>query len=227
MKILLVEDDQALANSLQQALLSERFVVNWVATGKDALLVMESDTPDIMILDIGLPDIDGLQVLKHLRLKHKHLPVLLLTARDGIEDKVTGLDCGADDYLTKPFDMAELLARLRMLGRRSAANTSSIIHVGPVSLNIASHTVSYAGKPLELPRREYMLLQSLMEHTDHIQTRDKLETRLYRWGEEISSNSIQVHIHNLRKKLPANFITTIRGIGYMVKVSNDNDRDTP
>lgn len=217
MKILLVEDDQALANSLQQALLREHFVVNQVTNGNDALAAVESDAPDIMILDIGLPDIDGLQVLKQLRLKHKKFPVLLLTARDGIEDKVAGLDLGADDYLTKPFDMAELLARLRMLGRRSAANTSSIIRVGSVSLNIATHIVRHAGKQLELPRREYMLLQGLMENTDHIQTRDNLETRLYRWGEEISSNSIQVHIHNLRKKLPANFITTIRGIGYMVK----------
>lgn len=217
MNILLVEDDQALAKGLQQALSHEHFVVNWVSKGKDALHVIHSDLPDLVILDIGLPDMDGFQVLKQLRETHQELPVLMLTARDGTDDKVAGLDLGADDYLTKPFDMKELFARLRMLGRRTGNSTSSKITIASVSLDTASHEVSNEGQVIELPRREYMLLQALMENAGRVQTRDSLETRLYSWGEEISSNSIQVHIHNLRKKLAPDFITTIRGIGYIVK----------
>ena len=218
MNILLVEDDQALAEGLQQALSREHFIVNWVSKGKDALHVINSDTPDLVILDVGLPDIDGFQVLKQLRIEHQKLPVLLLTARVGIDDKVAGLDSGADDYLTKPFDMKELLARLRMLGRRTGNSSSSMINIGSVSLDTASHEVYSKGKIIDLSRREYMLLQVLMENTGRVQTRDNLETKLYSWGEEISSNSIQVHIHNLRKKLVPDFITTVRGIGYIVKV---------
>jgi DNA-binding response OmpR family regulator len=219
MNILLVEDDQALAKGLQQALNHEHFVVNAVSKGKDALHVIDSDKPDIIILDVGLPDMDGFQVLKQLRLKDADLPVLLLTARDSVNDKVEGLDLGADDYLTKPFDMQELLARLRMLGRRSGTSSSSVTTIGSVSLDSASHNASCEGKVIELPRREYMLLQALMENAGRVQTRDNLETKLYSWGEEVSSNSIQVHIHNLRKKLVPDFITTIRGIGYIVKKS--------
>ena len=221
MKILLVEDDKALAQGLQQALSRELFVVNWVAKGKDALHVIATDVPDIVILDIGLPDINGLQVLKQLRLEQKKLPVLLLTARDSVDDKVMGLDLGADDYLTKPFDMPELLARLRMLGRRSAIAGSSKITIGPISLDTASHQVFCGGEPIELSRREYMLLKTLMENSKRVQTYDNLENKLYSWGEEICSNSIQVHIHNLRKKLIPGFITTVRGIGYIVKESLD------
>jgi DNA-binding response OmpR family regulator len=152
MNILLVEDDQALAEGLQQALSHERFAVNWVSKGKDALHVIYSDTPDLVILDVGLPDIDGFQVLKQLRIEHQKLPVLLLTARDGIDDKVAGLDSGADDYLTKPFDMKELLARLRMLGRRTGNVSSSKISMGSVSLDTASHEVYCKGKVIDLPR---------------------------------------------------------------------------
>lgn len=217
MKILLVEDDQALASGLQQALSNEHFVVNGVSTGKDALHAIHSDPPDIVILDVGLPDMDGFQVLKSLRESHQKLPVLMLTARDGIDDKIAGLDLGADDYLTKPFEMKELLARLRMLGRRTGNSASSKITIASVSLDTASHEVSSEGKVIDLSRREYMLLQTLVENVGKVQTRDSLETKLYSWGEEISSNSIQVHIHNLRKKLPPDFITTVRGIGYIVK----------
>jgi len=217
LKILLVEDDQALAKGLQEALTQEHFVVNWVSKGKDALHVIDSEEPELVILDVGLPDIDGFQVLTQLRKNHQKLPVLLLTARDGVDDKVAGLDSGADDYLTKPFDMKELLARLRMLGRRTGNSTSSKVTIGSVSLDAASHEVSCEGKVIDLPKREYMLLQALMENAGRVQTRDSLETKLYSWGEEVSSNSIQVHIHNLRKKLTPDFITTIRGIGYIVK----------
>lgn len=217
MKILLVEDDDALAQGLQQALKHENFVVNWVSKGHDAILVITTDVPDIVILDIGLPDIDGLQVLKQLRLQQPNLPVLLLTARDSTQDKVSGLDAGADDYLTKPFDMRELLARLRMLGRRTGASISSKITIGSICMDTASYQVTCAGENIDLSRREYMLLHILMENKGRVQTRDNLENKLYSWGEEVSSNSIQVHIHNLRKKLVPNFISTLRGIGYIVK----------
>ena len=218
MKILLVEDDEALASGLKKALEDELYVVNWVDTGHDALLVVDTDELDIVILDIGLPDINGLEVLKKIKAKNKQLPILLLTARDSVEDKVKGLDLGADDYLTKPFDMPELFARLRMLARRSTAvTTDSKIKIGAICLDTASHQVSCDGELLELPRREYMLLQTLMENKGRVQSRDSLEAKLYSWGDEISSNSIQVHIHNLRKKLTPNLITTVRGIGYVIK----------
>ncbi len=222
MKILLVEDNKALANGLKKALEGELYVVNWVSTGHDALLVVDTDELDIVILDIGLPDINGLEVLKRIKTQHIYLPVLLLTARDSVEDKVKGLDLGADDYLTKPFDMLELFARLRMLSRRSTAvTTDSKIVIGKVCLDTASHQVSCNGEMIKLSRREYMLLQTLMENKGRVQSRDSLEAKLYSWGDEISSNSIQVHVHNLRKKLPPSFITTIRGVGYVIKENTD------
>ena len=218
MQILLVEDDQSLADGLQQALKREGFAVNHVARGKDAVHVFNTDPPDIIILDLGLPDMDGLQVLAQLRKKLADLPVLLLTARDSIEDKVAGLDSGADDYLAKPFEMPELLARLRVLERRisSSASSTTKINVGPVSLDTSNLDVSVDGQAIDLARREYMLLKALMQNASKIQTREGLESRLYSWGEEVSSNAIEVHIHHLRKKLPKGFIKTVRGVGYTI-----------
>ena len=143
-------------------------------------------------------------------------PVLVLTARDGLDDKVSGLDGGADDYLAKPFDMQELAARLRVFERRLSTATTSRIVVGEVELDTAAHTVRVGGQPVELPRREYMLLKSLMESAGKVLTRESLETRLYSWGEEVASNALEVHIHHLRRKLPDNLIRTVRGIGYTV-----------
>jgi DNA-binding response OmpR family regulator len=217
MNVLLVEDDRALANGLQQALTYEHFVVNWVAKGKDALHVIASELPDIVILDMGLPDMDGLQVLQQLRLTQHKLPVLLLTARDSVESKVAGLDAGADDYLTKPFEMLELFARLRMLGRRSQDSVSSTLSIGNVCLDTANHQVHCDQVLVTLSRREYRLLRALMENVGRVQTYDMLESKLYSWGEETSSNTIQVHIHHLRKKLTSDFISTIRGVGYIIK----------
>jgi DNA-binding response OmpR family regulator len=217
MSILLVEDDQDLAAGLLVALRKEGLAINHVGTGKDALHVINTETPDIVILDIGLPDISGLSVLRQLRQQHGDLPVLLLTARDSLGDKVAGLDSGADDYLAKPFDMAELLARLRALARRVNTASSNIISIGSVSLDAASQQVTVNGVPAELPRREYMLLKVLMENAGRVQTRDSLENRLYSWGEEVASNALEVHIHHLRKKIGADFIATVRGVGYTVK----------
>jgi DNA-binding response OmpR family regulator len=216
MQILLVEDDILLADGLRQALKREGFAVNHVDKGNDALHVVKTEPPDIVVLDLGLPDIDGLTVLRKLREVNKKLSVLLLTARDSTKDIVSGLDSGADDYLAKPFDISELLARLRVLERRQGTNQSSEICIGPVCLDTATHNVSFDGSPAEFSRREYMLLKALMENAGKIQTRDSLETKLYSWGEEVSSNAIEVHIHHLRKKLPTDMIKTVRGVGYTV-----------
>ncbi len=218
MSILLVEDDKALAAGLSEALRKEGFAINHVANGKDALLAAKTEPPEIVILDLGLPDMDGLDVLKALRAEHAGLPVLLLTARDTLSDKIAGLDSGADDYLAKPFEMLELLARLRALGRRLSTADSHIITVGNINLDATTQEVNVDGALVELPRREYMLLKVLMENVGRVQTRDSLETKLYSWGEEVASNALEVHIHHLRKKLGAAFISTVRGVGYTVKI---------
>lgn len=216
MQVLLVEDDQPLAAGLKKALQTAGYACNHVDTGAAALHTVRVDTPDIVLLDIGLPDVDGISVLRTLRGTHPELPVLLLTARDSVEDKVRGLDSGADDYLAKPFEVTELLARLRAVERRLGTVKSSLITVGPVSLDTASQFVLVNGDELELSRKEYMLLKSLMENAGRIQTRSTLENRLYSWGEEVSSNALEVHIHHLRKKLGNEFIKTVRGVGYKV-----------
>lgn len=217
MQLLLVEDDRPLASSLRQALQKSGYSVNHVDKGESALKAIQTERPDIVVLDIGLPDIDGISVLKQLRRSDTELPVLLLTARDSVEDKVAGLDSGADDYLAKPFEMSELLARLRVLERRLASIKTSEITVGGVILDTLKQTVSLHGASLELARREYMLLKTLLENAGRVQTRAVLEQRLYSWGEEVSSNAIEVHIHHLRKKLGNDFIKTIRGVGYKVE----------
>jgi two-component system OmpR family response regulator/two-component system response regulator QseB len=216
MRILLVEDDASLAAGLRAALSREGFAVNHVSSGAGALASVRTERPDIIVLDLGLPDMDGLQVLARLRKSGGHIPVLVLTARDGLDDKVSGLDGGADDYLAKPFDMQELAARLRVFERRLSTATTSRIVVGEVELDTAAHTVHVGGQPVDLPRREYMLLKSLMESAGKVLTRESLETRLYSWGEEVASNALEVHIHHLRRKLPDNLIRTVRGIGYTV-----------
>ena len=216
MHILLIEDDNALAASLTTALAARGHVVNTVDRGQLGLNAVRTDTPDIVILDLGLPDMDGFAVLRQIRNKDKALPVLLLTARDTLDDKVAGLDSGADDYLTKPFDMAELFARLRVLERRLSTTRTNEIRIGPVALDTARTEVTLAGIPLDLSRREYMLLKVLMENAGKVLTRASLESRLYSWGEEVASNTVEVHVHHLRKKLGADFIHTVRGVGYRV-----------
>ena len=218
MQLLLVEDDRPLATGLQKALQAQGFAVNHVETGQAALHVIDTETPDLVILDIGLPDIDGLTVLKKLRKKHSELPVLLLTARDSLDDKVLGLDSGADDYLAKPFDMTELLARLRVIERRLAQVKTARIVIRNISLDTVGQKVLIDGTDIELPRREYMLLKTLMENAGRVQTRPVLVSRLYSWGEEVASNALEVHIHHLRKKVGNDFIRTIRGVGYKVDV---------
>ncbi len=217
MQILLVEDDAALAEALMLTLKREGFAVNHLARGKQAIDSVQTELPDIVILDLGLPDLDGTEVLKAIRKQSADLPVLVLTARASIEDKVTGLDLGADDYLAKPFEVAELMARLRVFSRRASTLKHSGLIIGDVQLDDVSHQVLVSGQSIDLSRREFMVLKALMENAGRVQTREGLESKLYSWGEEVASNTIEVHIHHLRKKLPSNFIETIRGIGYIVK----------
>ena len=217
MLILLVEDDQSIAQALQLALHKQGYSVNTVGTGKAALLAIETEPPDLAILDLGLPDMDGLAVLRQVRSRNVDLPVLLLTARAGLDDKVAGLDSGADDYLAKPFEMSELFARLRVMERRLTTARTAEITIGGVTLDINHNSVVVGGEAMELSRREFMLLKSLMENAGRVQTRNTLESRLYSWGEEVSSNALEVHIHHLRRKLGADFIRTVRGVGYKVE----------
>ncbi|WP_137167906.1 response regulator [Salinimonas lutimaris] len=216
MRVLLVEDDRPLSEALTRSLRRANYVVDCVYGGQQALLTLGAQQTDLVILDLGLPDMDGLQVLKSLRLKHKSLPVIILTARDKITDKILGLDAGADDYLPKPFEMDELLARLRVMERRLGTAASSIIQLANVSLNTHTLELLVDEHAIQLSRRELMLLKALMENAGRVQSKAQLESRLYEWGEEVASNTIEVHIHHLRKKLPADFIRTIRGVGYCI-----------
>lgn len=216
MQVLLVEDDALLGEGIVCALKQAGFTVNWIDTGRYALSSIKAEPPDIVLLDLGLPDMDGLSVLKAIKALALPIQILILTARDGIEYKVAGLDGGADDYLTKPFAREELLARLRVLERRLTDASTAEISIGDVCLYTDKHRATLAGNELSLSRREYMLLKALMESAGIIQTKERLESQLYSWGEQIASNAIEVHIHNLRKKLPGSFIKTVRGVGYQV-----------
>lgn len=216
MQILLVEDDHLLADGIVSALKRAGFAVNWLDNGKAASTFLVAEPPDILLLDLGLPDMDGLELLRLVRSKKLSTQVLILTARDSTGAKVAGLDAGADDYLTKPFALEELLARLRVLERRLGNANSAMIRVGELSLDTAHHQAFLNSESLSLSRREYMLLKALVEQVGIIQTKEGLEAKLYSWGDEVASNAIEVHIHNLRKKLPADFIRTVRGVGYMV-----------
>ncbi|MCB1667760.1 MAG: response regulator transcription factor [Porticoccaceae bacterium] len=216
MKLLLVEDDTDLAAGLTQALTAESFVVSTVRTGADAKAQITSFGPDLIVLDLGLPDMDGIEVLKFVRRKADPLPVLILTARNAVDDKVQMLDIGADDYLAKPFDMPELLARLRVMSRRLGTASSSEVTINGVMLDTAAHKAFVDGVEINLPRKEYRVLKLLMEDAGRVKTKGTIEDHLYEWGEAIGSNAIEVHVSNLRKKLPANFIKTIRGVGYTI-----------
>ncbi|MFW5451783.1 MAG: response regulator [Methylophagaceae bacterium] len=221
MQILLIEDDLALAEALTESLRHEGFAVNHLSLGGLAISSVKTELPDIVILDLGLPDMDGTEVLKAIRQQSADLPVLILTARTALEDRISGLDLGADDYLAKPFEVDELLARLRVFERRASTSKHAELSIGKVTLDNASHQVSVANTIIDLSRREFMVLKALMENAGRVQTRDSLESKLYSWGEEVSSNTIEVHIHHLRKKLPSKFIQTLRGIGYIIKPISD------
>lgn len=216
MRILLVEDDIALAEGIRTALKPEGYTVDWLQDGSSALHALTTESFELAILDLGLPRMDGLQVLKHLRAAANPVPVLVLTARDATSDRIAGLDAGADDYLVKPFDVAELKARLRALLRRSFNRPQPMLEYRGITLDPVSQSVSYQGQPVNLPRKEFLLLHELLAQPGRVLTRDKLQQALYGWGEELESNALEVHVHHLRKKFFSELIRTVRGVGYLV-----------
>ncbi|HKD54689.1 MAG TPA: response regulator [Steroidobacteraceae bacterium] len=216
MRLLLVEDDPMIGEAIRAGLKREGFVVDWVHDAESASRVLGSEPFELLLLDLGLPGSDGLKLLKSLRGRGEALPVLIITARDAVSDRVAGLDAGGDDYLVKPFDLDELAARVRALLRRKSGRSSTVLeHLGVV-LDPATHRVTQQGVEVALSPREFALLQLLMEHPGRILSRAQLEERLYGWGEEVESNAVEVHIHGLRRKLGAQFIRNVRGVGYRV-----------
>jgi len=218
MRVLLVEDDELLGDGIRLVLLQFGYLVEWVKDGKTALKTILSESFDTIVLDLGLPKLSGVEVLTAMRLKNITTPVLVLTARDAIESRVTVLDAGADDYLIKPFELDELCARIRALHRRaSPVRNNPVIYHGNVVLDTANHTFYVDGKSLNISRREFMLLQKLLENVGRVLSREQLSQSLYSWDDEIDSNVLEVHMHNLRKKIGIPLIRTIRGVGYMIE----------
>ena len=213
---MLVEDDPMIGNSVQSGLRQDGYSVDWVRDGAAAELAMANGVYELLLLDLGLPHKSGLDLLTGLRKKGASLPVLVITARDSVADRVKGLDAGADDYLVKPFDLTELSARIRALMRRQAGRSSPVIEHGPLSLNPATHEVTLDGAPVSLSAREFALLQAFLEQPGVPLSRTQLEERLYGWDEEIESNVVEVYIHSLRRKLGADWIRNVRGVGYLV-----------
>lgn len=218
MRLLLVEDDAMIGESLNEALSSENHAVDWVRDGRSAELALDNGVYDLVLLDLGLPRKQGLQVLSEYRQRGGMVPVLIITARDATADRVAGLDAGADDYLIKPFDLDELFARVRALLRRHAGRAQPLIRHGEVMLDPASREVFRGGQLLNISAREFALLQALLEPPGRVLSLSQLEEKLYGWDQEIGSNTVEVYIHHLRKKLGSDFIRNVRGVGYKVEV---------
>lgn len=217
MRLLLVEDDLSLARGIRLALKPDRYTVDVVSDGQEALAALQdAGLFDAVILDLGLPRLDGLDVLDRVRQSGNTVPILVLTARDSIDDRVAGLDAGADDYLVKPFDVDELRARLRALLRRSHGRPSTTLEIAGIRLNPATMEVSHQGTVVSLARREFMLLQTFMSRPGHVFSRDSLSQQVYGWDEEVESNAIEVHVHHLRRKFGSGVIRTVRGVGYVM-----------
>lgn len=220
MRILLVEDDHLLGKSVCSGLEEVyKYTVDWVTDGVMALNTLKNESFDLVILDLGLPRKPGLDVLKELRQNKNNVPILILTARDSVNDHVEGLDQGGDCYMTKPFDLDKLVANIRALLRRSNSNRAApTLTIGKISIDPAAHQVKSDGKPITLSRREFTIIQKLMECAGRVVTRDVLNQTMYGWGDDVDSNTIEVHIHNIRKKIGENLtIRTIRGVGYIIE----------
>lgn len=217
MRILLVEDDEALGDGVREGLVQERFTVDWVKDGKEALSALETEGYGLMILDLGLPRLSGIDLLKLIRSRGMALPVIILTARDTVADRILGLDCGADDYVVKPFDLDELAARIRALTRRKMGRAEPLLVHENITLDPAAHKVTLDGEEVALSPREFAVLRELLENSGIVLSRDRLEQSLYGWNEEVESNALEVHIHHLRRKLGAKLIKTIRGVGYVIQ----------
>jgi len=218
MRLLLAEDDTNLGSGLHAGLKQAGYAVDWVRDGEMAKIAFVNEQYDAAVLDIGLPKLSGLEVLDQIRAFGISVPVLVLTARDTINDKIIGLDRGADDYMIKPFDLDELHARIRALLRRKADRVLPVLTHGSLELNPASHTVKKDGKIIDVSTRAFTILQTLLENKGRVLSRSRLEEKLYSWKDEVDSNTIEVHIHHLRKKIGIDFIRTIRGVGYIVDI---------
>lgn len=216
MRLLLVEDDTMIGEAVLDLLRAEHYAVDWVRDGDMAAIAAQAETYDLVLLDLGLPRRDGLAVLRELRARKNRVPVLIATARDSVQQRVEGLDAGADDYILKPYDLDELLARIRALLRRAAGRAEPVYeHLG-VSINTATREVTAQGEPVVLSAREWAVLEPLIARPGRVLSRAQLEEKLYGWKDDVSSNAVEVYIHGVRKKLGASLIQNVRGVGYMV-----------
>ena len=216
MRLLLVEDDVLLGEGIKTALTHFAYTVDWVTQGREALSALKYNEYALIILDLGLPDMDGLQLLKTVRQQSMHISVLILTARDQVDDKVSGLNTGADDYMVKPFDVKELEARIRTLTRRANGRRTNIIQLGRARLDMNQQILILDEQNITFSRREYSLIQAFFERPRQVFTREALEALIYNWDDVIESNSLEVHVHRLRKKLGNNALKTVRGVGYIL-----------
>jgi two-component system response regulator QseB len=217
MRLLLVEDDEMIAETVLESMRREGYAIDWAQDGRAAELSLGNGVYDLVLLDLGLPRKDGFDLLKGYRRQGGEAPVIILTARDAVNDRIRGLDAGADDYLIKPFDLDELAARARALLRRRTGQKHPVYTHGELTLDPAAHEVTKDGVPLALVPREFALLQALIEEPARVFTRAELEDKLYGWGEEVGSNTIEVHVHSLRRKIGAEQVVTVRGVGYRLK----------
>ena len=220
MRVLLAEDDSMIGDALMYALNAAHYAVDWVKDGHSALTAVQTQHYDFMLLDLGLPIMDGLDVLRALRAKSNRIPVLIVSARDALESRIAGLDLGADDYILKPFEISELLARIRVVIRRQNSNTHSVLENGHISLDLVTREAAVEGKSIRLSAREYALLEALLMRPGAILSRQNLEDRIYQWDKEVESNAIEFLIHGLRKKLGSQLIKNVRGLGWMVSKPN-------
>lgn len=216
MRLLLVEDDAMIGETVLQVLRAEHYAVDWVRDGNMAEEALRTESYDLVLLDLGLPRRSGLEVLRALRARRNVVPVLVATARDAVGDRIAGLDAGADDYVVKPFDIDELLARIRALLRRSAGRAEPAFEHKGVSLNPATREATLHGQPVSLSAREWAVLEALLARPGVVLSRTQLEEKLFSWKDDISSNAVEVYIHGVRKKLGANLIQTVRGLGYLI-----------
>lgn len=216
MRILLIEDDEMIGKAVRRGLVQAGFAVDWVRDGRDADLSLANGVYDLAVLDLGLPKKDGMAILATLRAKGDSMPVLIASARDLVSDRIAGLEAGADDYVLKPFDLDELIARVRALLRRHAGSGVPVLQCGSLTLDPVRKTVTHDNHEVDLSAMEFAVLEALMQRPGAVLSREKLEDSVYGWGQEVGSNAIEVHLHHLRRKLGRHLIKNVRGVGYRV-----------